>query len=131
MDFEELRAYIANAGILPKAKLATDKRKKFDAIFLCNKPKEIEADNFIVYSFNELNGGKTIRQFLITLKVCGNDITSVINLKDSLIQLLNFYDRPCEITRYSKLVFSNEGGIFYDTNTEKYIDNLYFECKLL
>lgn len=131
MDFEELRAYIVNADIVPKAKLTADKHKKFDAIFLYNKPKEIEADNFITYSFNELNGGKTVRQFLITIKVCGNDLLSVINLKDSLIELLNFYDRPCEITRYSKLVFSNEGGIFYDTNTDKYIDNLYFECKLL
>ena len=129
MDFEELRVFIANAKILPQAKSKTNKNKKYDAIFLVEKPAQIEADKFIVYRFNEVGGGKVVRQYAVELKVCANDILSLIEIKDNLIKLLDFHDRSCEITQYVKCVLSNEGGIYFDENNNFYVDKLFFEVK--
>jgi len=129
MDFEKVREYIAKANIVPKAVLKTDKRKKYDAIFFVDKSDELQADDFIIYTFNELDGGKDLRHFTLTLKICCVDPLNIVSLKENLIKLLNFYDRPCDIENIAKLVFSNEGGIYFDENTKCYVNKLFFDCK--
>ncbi len=127
MDFEDLREYLADNIELK----GTLNKKEIDAIFLLYKPQQAEADNFIVYSFYELDGGKTVRHFMLELKLCCADVPTAIALKDSIVNLLDFYNRPCEITRFKKFVFSNEGGIYFDENTGYYVDKLFFDCKLI
>lgn len=129
MNFEELRTYIAESGILPKATLKENKRKKVDAIFLFHKPDEIESDDFVVYSFNELNGNKDLKQYVLTLKIYSKDALNIVANKENLINLLNFYNRPCLIGNISKLVFSNDSGVYFDEKTKCYVNKLFFDCR--
>ena len=101
----------------------------FDAIFLFHKPDEIESDDFVVYSFNELNGNKDLKQYVLTLKIYSKDALNIVANKENLINLLNFYNRPCLIGNISKLVFSNDSGVYFDEKTKCYVNKLFFDCR--
>ena len=132
MDFSDLRNYIEKSKILPEAALKTDKQKKYDAIFFVDKPEELEADTFVTYHFNEISTNKNhLRTFVVELRVHAKDPLNITPLKENLISLLDFSYRPCDIPNFVKLVYSNDGGIYYDNNTGFYKDKLFFACKTL
>ena len=118
MDFENLRAYIEKADIVGKN------------IFLINKPKKIKADSYIVYNFRETNGGKTIRDYQIDLRIISPNVLSVIDIKEKLINLLDFYNRPCDIEGIRVMKMLDGGGLALNEETGEYNCFLYFSAKI-
>lgn len=136
LSFVELKNYIeshiADFGGVTFA--ATDRNSKANhsAVYLVEKPETHDiTSNALIIKWNEYNGGQTIRSFAVEICILSKDIASVIQIKDALVNLLDFYNRPCEIPKYKKFVLSNEGGIYFDENNHFYVDKLFFECKLI
>lgn len=133
-NFNELREYIIshisdNAGL---SFVAIDETTstEYPAIYLiekpeCHKPKD---KRYIVIRWNQIGGG-TVKQYAVTVYVYDSEIYNVVNTKENLVNLLDFHNRPCEITQYVKCWFSGESGIYYDDEKKVYSDRLYFEIK--
>ena len=102
-------------------------------IYLIEKPEshKLSSGNAVIIKFNEINGGHTVRHYSVEIKCMAKEIIDVVIIKDAIIKMLDFYNCPCPIGTYTKLQFSNEGGIYYDQNNQMYIDKLFFDCKLV
>lgn len=137
-SFGELREYIIahleqDTGLMFNAKVENADKSTSKAVWLVEKPSTFlpADDRYVVIKFNEINGGQTIRHFALELQIHAKEIRDIVLTKDALVNMLDFYNRPCEIPRYKKLVFSNEGGIYFDENKNLYVDKLFFDCKLI
>lgn len=128
MDFENVRAYIVASGIVPKAKLKADTTKEYDAIFLLNKPDEMDADQYFVYRFRRNGGNSIVNKYIFEIKVCAENALTAIELKDKVAALLDFYCRPVEIEGFIKFRLSDEDGVSYDADTGLYVCTLAFDC---
>jgi len=137
MNFNELRNFIidnieeaTNMQFCTKAK---GSRKTETAVFLVEKPETYTLTNnrMIIIKWREISGGKTVRRFVVETWIYAKEIKDVITIKDALTNMLDFYNRPCEITRFKKFTLSNEGGIYYDDKKQLYVDKLFFECRLV
>ena len=128
MDFENVRAYIVAAGIVPKATLKTDTTKAFDAILLLSKPDEMDADTYLVYRFRRTGGNSVVNKYTFEIKVCSNEALPLIELKDKVAALLDFYCRPVDIEGFTKFRLTDEDGASYDDETGLYTCTLAFEC---
>lgn len=130
MDFDCVRQYLVDSGIVPKATLKTDKKKKFDAIFLLDKPEEIEADTFLCYRWR-LDEGGIVKKYRFEIDVYSKDITTGEELKNKIKDCLDFRYRPIEIDEFVKFSLSDEDGFSYMDALEVYKDTLYFKCNSL
>ena len=136
-SFNELRNYIIDHlqdinGVSFSAE-DTNTKNSYTAVYLVEKPEAhaLTSGNGLIIKFNEINGGQTIRNFAVEIRILSKEIADIITIKDSLVNMLDFYNRPCLINRYKKFVFSNEGGIYFDSNNHLYVDKLFFDCKLI
>lgn len=116
LDFNNLRAFIENADICG------------NNIFLFDKPIEIKADHYILYSFKELDGGRTTREYQIDIRIVGRDKQKILDMKEKLIYLLDFYYKPCPIKGIRSLKLLNGGGFDFDNRTKEYNVFLYFKA---
>ena len=137
MNFNELREFIiahieTDTGLQFRAKNKAG-RNSDKAVWLFEKPEALTPtdDRFILIKWHEINGGQTVRHFVIDIWIHSKELRDVIITKDALVNMLDFYNRPCEIDRFKKLVLSNEGGIYFDENKHLYVDKLFFDCKLI
>lgn len=136
MVFLDLKNYIENHiedfdGLTFTAKDRNSKRD-YTAIYLVEKPKTHDiTSNAVIIKWNEIDGGSPVRSFAVEIRILSKDIANVLQIKDTLVQMLDFYNRPCEITKYKKFRLSNEGGIYFDDIANLYVDKLFFECKLV
>lgn len=135
LSFVELKNYIESHiadfdGLTFSARDRNSKRD-YSAVYLVEKPETHDiTSNALIIKWNEYNGGKTIRSFAVEIRIMSRDIASVIKIKDALVNLLDFWNRPCDIPKYKKLKLSNEGGIYCDEISKMYVDKLFFDCKI-
>ncbi|MBZ4664466.1 MAG: hypothetical protein JG776_2184 [Caloramator sp.] len=102
-------------------------------IWLIEKPKEINADNYIIYKYKELNGGY-IKDYQIEFNIIGKDLNKLLTIRQKLIELLD--DTRNEIIikdndttiRNTKLL--NGGGMAKNPETGNYEIILYFLIKI-
>lgn len=130
MDFDVVRQYLVDSGIVPKCTNKKDHRKKYDAIFLLDKPEEIEADTFLVYRYR-LDEGGIVKKYRFEIDVYSKDITTGEELKNKIKDCLDFRYRPIEIDEFVKFSLSDEDGFLYMDALEIYKDTLYFKCNSL
>lgn len=134
--FNELRRFIINNleidGIAFRATDKTD-GQIYDAVYLVEKPEthETTSGNYLLIKWNQNNGGHTVRSFTVEIWIMTKDLGDNCLIANELVNLLDFYNRPCEISKYKKFVLSNEGGTYYNDNIHLYTDKLFFECKLI
>lgn len=134
-SFNELRKYIIDnlniAGVNFTAK--DDKKRTYTSVYLVEKPEThiLTSGNGLIIKWNESRGGQTVRLFTVEIRILSKEIADLIQIKDELVNMLDFYNRPCAITEYKKFVLSNESGIYFDDNNDSYIDKLFFECRLI
>lgn len=130
MVFDAVKEYIANSGIVPKAVFKADTSVQYDAIFYLGKPEQIEAEQYLVYSFKQ-NGGSVVKRYTLEILVCAKEAVVSEELKEKVVDLLNFYCRPVKIRRFTKFVLSEAEGINYDPDTGVYFNRLVFDCYYL
>ena len=137
VNFNEVRNYIIeNIAVFGDISFtATDKttNRQYQSIYLVEKPQNhiITSGNALIIKFHELNGGQVVRQHQVEIWILSNDLSNMVTIKDKIVNLLDFYNRPCEITQFNKFRFSNEGGIYFDDSLALYKNKLFFECKQL
>ena len=109
-NFNELRRFIierieTETGLQFRAKNAAG-NDSAKAVWLYEKPDDITPfDNrFILVKWREINGGQTVRHFTVELWIYAKELRDVITTKDALVNMLDFYNRPCEISRFKKFV---------------------------
>jgi len=102
-------------------------------IWLVEKPKEIEANPYIIYKYKELNGG-LIKNYQFEFNLIGTDLSKLLYIKERLINLL---DDPrgeksikddSTVIRQSKLL--NGGGMVKNPNTGNYEVVVFFLFKI-
>lgn len=109
------------------------------AVFCVEKPEvygnktgeDFTATNYIVIKWNEISGGNPVRHYSVEIGIHSTDTYHVLELKDGLIDLLDYYNRPCDLPGICKFRLSNEGGIYKDEIENRYVDKLFFDCKLI
>lgn len=104
-------------------------------IFLFEKPKQITANDYIIYNFKELNGTVgTIQDYQLDIRIISKDKPSLFSIKDRLIALLNNHNKPTQIKddvaviRQTRLI--NGGGIIKNDGTGEYNLLVYFLIKI-
>ena len=133
INFNEVRKFLIahSADFGDITFTATDGSNNFNAVYLIEKPQnhKITSGNALIIKFNELNGGQAVRQHKIEVWILSKSLSDMVTIKDKIVNLLDFYNRPCEIPQFNKFRFSNEGGIYFDDKIEMYKNKLFFECK--
>lgn len=130
--FKDIKDYlIANLETMTGLIFSANNSNTTKAIYLIEKPEshKLTSGNAVIIKFNELNGGHTVRQYSLEIKAMAQEMINVVIIKNAIVKLLDYHNRPCDIGNYVKLTFSNEGGVYYDTNNNMYVDKLFFECK--
>lgn len=133
LDFIKNTDFTAVTKSSFEASRVDGKAGKTLAVFLVEKP-EIYGDtatNYILIKWHQLNGGEPVKQFNVEISIHSKDIYQCIELKDGLVNLLDYYNRPCDLDGIVKFRLNNEGGIYTDAVEERYVDKLYFDCKLI
>ena len=57
-------------------------------IWLVEKPKEKNADNYIIYKYKELSGGY-IKDYQLEFNIIGKDLNKLLAIRQKLIELLD------------------------------------------
>jgi len=103
-------------------------------VFLLEKPKQIEAETYITYNFKEINGGESIRNYQLDLRIVGKDKLLLLTIKDRLIEILDNFNKPTKIKdssvtiRHTRLI--NGGGIIKSEDSGEYNVLVYFLVKI-
>lgn len=103
-------------------------------IFLFEKPSQIDAETYILYSFKEINGGSGIRDYQLDLRIVGKDKLTLFDIKDNLIELLDNFNKPTKIKdttvaiRHSRLI--NGGGLVKNEESGEYYLIVYFLIRI-
>lgn len=122
MDFNVIREYLIADNTLHS--LVSDN------VFLFEKPPKITCDNYIIYTFKELNGGSSIRQFQLDIRAVSKDKLKLLEIKDRAIELLDVYNRPTDIKNADEgirtCILTNGGGIAKNDETKEYNAFVYF-----
>lgn len=136
MNMAELRNYIishlSDFDVTFTAKDTTT-NNTYTAVYLIEKPEchKLTSGNALIIKWNELDGGNYVRHFKVEITILADKLKNAISIKDTLIDMLDFYKEPCKIPEYTKFRFSNEGGIWLNKDTLLYNDKLFFECKII
>jgi hypothetical protein len=125
MDMDLIREYLAANSIVG------------ENVFLVEKPnvKELkDITDYIIYNFKEIDGGSTVRRYQLDIRAVSNDPLKAIEIKDNVIQLLDFYYKSCNIKNDDTVIRScklvNGGGFIKDNDRNTYNAIIYFEVKL-
>lgn len=135
MNCFELRRYIINnlSAFENITFQSTDIKTNstYTSIYLIEKPQnhKLTSGNGLVIKFSELNGGNVVRHFEVSIHVLSKNLKNATAITQTLIDMLDFYNRPCAIKEYIKFRFSHDSGIFYDDNLQMYVNALTFDCK--
>ncbi len=127
MNFDVVRQYLVDSGIVPQATNKKDNQRVYDAIFLLEKPEELEADTFLCYRYR-LDEGGIVKKYRFEIDVYAKDILAGEALKTEIKNLLDFRYRPIDMDEFIKFTLSDEDGFLYNEATEIYKDTLYFRC---
>lgn len=86
-----------------------------DNVFLFERPEKVKCTDYVIYTFKELNGGGSIRQYQLDIRVVSKDKLKLLSIKDRIIKLLDVYDRPTNIKNADEAIRTcslvNGGGI--------------------
>lgn len=102
-------------------------------IWLVEKPKEVDANPYIIYKYKELSGG-FIRDYQIEFNIIGTELDKLLSIKYKLIELLDDprNERTIKdneiVVRHSKLL--NGGGMIKNPNTGNYEVVVFFLVKI-
>ncbi|WP_316322642.1 hypothetical protein [Clostridium sp.] len=103
-------------------------------IFLFEKPPKSKAETYIIYNFKELNGGSSIRDYQLDIRIVSKDKLKLFPIKDRLIEILDNFNKPTKIKdsetiiRHTHLV--NGGGIIKNEESGEYHLLVYFLVKI-
>lgn len=104
-----------------------------EAIYLVEKPKEMENETYIVYFFKPISGGY-IKDYQIEFRLISKDLSKLFAIQSRLIKLLD--DPRDEVIikddetaiRSRKLL--NGGGSWKNPETGNYEMVVYFLCQI-
>lgn len=105
-----------------------------DNIFLLEKPEQITAKDYILYNFKEINGGSSIRDYQLDIRIVSKDKLKLLTIKEAIINLLDNFNRPTKIEdsetiiRHTRLI--NGGGMIKDEDKGEYNLLVYFLVKI-
>lgn len=99
-------------------------------IFLLEKPKEINAIDYICFNFRELDGAKSVRDYQLDLLLVSSDALRILEMKEKLIKLLDIYYMSCPIPKVRSCRMLNGGGLARNEETDEYNCYIYFNFKL-
>ena len=103
-------------------------------VFLYEKPEKVSCQNYIIYNFKEIDGGSSIRTYQIDFRIVSKDMLKAIEIKDGLIEELDCFNRPCNITNEETVIRSikllNGGGIIKNEEKGEYNILVFFYVKI-
>ncbi len=103
-----------------------------DNVFLFERPAQIACDDYIIYTFKELDGGGVIRTYQLDIRCISKNILTVLDMKDKVIALLDVFNRPTNIKNAEEAIRScllaNGGGLAKNDEGE-YNAFLFFVIK--
>jgi hypothetical protein len=103
------------------------------AIYLLDKPMEINNDNYIVYLYKPLTGGY-VKDYQIEFRIIGKDLEKLTAIQSRLIKLLddprneNIIKSQDTFIRHTKLL--NGGGMAINPSTGNYEIVIFFLIKI-
>ena len=103
-------------------------------VFLFEKPEKLTAKDYVIYNFKELNGGSSIKDYQLDMRIVGKDKLRLLTIKDIIINLLDNFNKPTKIKddtvtiRHTRLV--NGGGIIKNQDNGEYNVLVYFLVKI-
>ena len=128
IDFYEVAEYIQNNVFDETYEL---NGVSIPLVFLQEKPVEIhDVDSYIVYSFHEVDGGRVLRHFAVSVIINSNTVDGVYSIRQNMIEKLDFTTNKnkCPFGNgYKKFVLSNEGGVYKDDISGYFVDKLFFD----
>lgn len=99
-------------------------------VFLFDKPEQIKAKEYVIYTFKEINGGFPIQKYQLDIRIVGKDKLRLLHIKDIVINLLDNFDRHTKIkdneTTIRHTRFINGGGIIKNEDSDEYNVLVYF-----
>lgn len=137
VNFNNVRSYIIDnlAAFGDISFTATDKttNRTYSSIYLIEKPQnhEITSGNALILKFHELGGGRSVRNYYVEIWMLSKNLSDIVTIKDTLVDLLDFYKTPCLIDNINKFRMDSESGITYDEHTEMYVNRVYFNANFL
>lgn len=137
VNFNNVRNYIIDnlAAFDGISFTATDKttNRNYQSIYLVEKPQshEITSGNALIIKFHELGGGNYVRDYYVEVWILSKDLSDIVKIKDTLVDILDFYKTPCLIDNINKFRMDSESGITFDDNTQMYVNRIYFDCNFL
>lgn len=137
VNFNNVRTYIIDniAAFGDISFTATDKttNRQYQSIYLIEKPQnhKITSGNALIIKFHELGGGNYVRDYYVEIWILSKDLSDIVNIKDTLVDILDFYKTPCLIDNINKFRMDSESGITFDDNTQMYVNRVYFNANFL
>ena len=137
VNFNNVRNYIIDniAAFGDIAFTATDETNgnEYTSIYLIEKPQnhKITSGNALIIKFHELGGGNHVRNYYVEVWILSKDLSDIVNIKDTLVDILDFYKTPCLIENINKFRMDSEAGITYDEHTQMYVNRVYFNANFL
>ena len=135
VNFNNVRSYIIDnlAAFGDISFVATDKttNRQYQSIYLIEKPQnhEITSGNAIIIKFHEMGGGNYVRDYYVEIWIMSKDLSDIITIKDTLVDMLDFYKTPCQIEHINKFTMDSESGVSFDEHTGMYVNRVYFNAK--
>ena len=103
-------------------------------VFLFEKPEKLTAKDYVIYNFKELNGGSSIKDYQLDIRVVGKDKLRLLTIKDIIITLLDNFNKPTKIKDDTATIrhtrFVNGGGIIKNQDSGEYNVLVYFLVKI-
>lgn len=137
VNFNNVRSYIIDnlAAFGDISFTATDKttNRQYQSIYLIEKPQshEITSGNALIIKFHEMGGGRSVRNYYVEIWMLCRDLANIVKIKDTLVDLLDFYKTPCTIANINKFRMTDESGITFDDSIQMYVNRIYFDCNFL
>ncbi|EHQ90169.1 hypothetical protein [Desulfosporosinus youngiae] len=104
-----------------------------NAIYLVEKPKEMENNTYIIYFYKTLTGG-FIKDYQVEFRLISKDLSKLIAIQSRLINLLDdprgkkIIKDTETVIRSTKLL--NGGGMVKNESTGNYEVVVYFLCQI-
>ena len=105
--------------------------RQYQSIYLVEKPQshEITSGNALIIKFHEMGGGNYVRNYFVEIWILSKNLPDIITIKDTLVDMLDFYKTPCHIEHINKFTMDSESGVSFDEHTGMYVNRVYFNAK--
>lgn len=105
--------------------------RQYQSIYLVEKPQnhKITSGNALIIKFHEMGGGNYVRNYYVEILLMSKNLPDIITIKDTLVDMLDFYKTPCHIEHINKFTMDSESGVSFDEHTEMYVNRVYFNAK--